>query len=321
MKLMDRLDPELEAPLRAFPRMKISSPDDIATARKISDQMIHDMALEAPVIEGVNTEDEMIPGPAGDPDVLVRVYSPENRKELLPGLLWIHGGGYVLGSIDFDDIPMKQIAGSSGCVVVSVEYRLAPENSFPAPLNDCYAALRWMTDKSGSLGMEKSRIAVGGASAGGGLAAGLTLLARDKGEVDIAFQLLVYPMLDDRNITSSSHAIKDERLWNRDNNIFCWKAYLGGAGGGDDVSPYAVPSRADDLSGLPPAYIAVGELDLFLDEDIEYAQRLMAAGVSTELHVYPGAVHGFEGLAPMADVSRRFITERDMAIRKALYSF
>ena len=321
MNIMERLDHELKAPLKAFQRVSITSMDDIAVAREMSNPMLYDMASYASPMESVETYDKMIPGPEGETELFIRVYSPRNRQELLPGLLWMHGGGYVLGNVDIDDIPMKQIAGSIGIVVVSVDYRLAPEYSFPAPLEDCYTALKWMWDNSEEVGIEKSRMAVGGASAGGGLAAGLALLARDRGEVGIAFQLLIYPMLDDRNMTPSSQSITDRRLWNRDNNIFCWKAYLRNIGNEENISPYAVPSRADNLSGLPSTYIAVGELDLFLDEDIIYAQRLIQVGVSTELHVYPGAIHGFDGLAPDAAVSRRFVAERNSAVRRALCDF
>ena len=175
-----------------------------------------------------------------------------------------------------------------------------------------------MVENSERLGIDKLRIAIGGGSAGGGLAAGLAMMARDRGEIELAFQLLIYPMIDDRNITPSSHTITDQRTWDREKNIFAWKAYLGDAEEGGNVSPYAAAARARDLSGLPPAYIAVGELDLFLDEDIEYAQRLLQAGVSTELHVYPGATHGFDAIWT-AGVSKRFIEERDRAIIKALF--
>jgi acetyl esterase/lipase len=204
-------------------------------------------------------------------------------------------------------------------VVASVEYRLAPEHPFPAPVEDCYAALKWLAAHSSELGVNKSRIAIGGASAGGGLAAGLALLTRDRAEVEVAFQLLIYPMIDDRNITSASETIPDTFVWTRENNLMGWRAYLGREPGGADVSPYAAAARATDLRGLPPAYIPVGDLDLFLDENITYAQRLLAAGVPTELHVYPGAFHGFNGFVPGAAVSRRFNADRDHALKRMLH--
>jgi len=215
-----------------------------------------------------------------------------------------------MGDIEQDDRLMKQLVKRVGCVAVSVDYRLPPEHPFPAPVEDCYAGLQWLFAHAGDLGVDPSRIAIGGASAGGGLAAGLALLTRDRGEVQVAFQLLIYPMIDDRNITPASYAITDPRVWHRESNRLGWKAYLGRDGGGDDVSPYAA-ARATDLTNLPSAYIPVGALDLFIDENIEYAQHLIQAGVPTELHVYPGAFHGFDVFAPSAAVSKQFKTERD----------
>jgi acetyl esterase/lipase len=267
----------------------------------------------------VTSQDQFAPGPQGDPAVRVRVYQPNDRPSKLPALFWIHGGGYVMGDIEQDDRLMKQLARRIGCVAVSVDYRLAPEHPFPAPVEDCYAGLKWLFAHADELGVERSRIAIGGASGGGGLAAGLALLVRDRKEVQVAFQLLIYPMIDDRNVTPASYAITDPRMWNRESNRLGWKAYLGRDGGGLDVSPYAAASRATDLTNLPPAYIPVGALDLFVDENIEYAQRLIQAGVPTELHVYPGAFHGFDLFAPSAQVSKQFKADRDNALRRALH--
>jgi acetyl esterase/lipase len=252
--------------------------------------------------------------------VRVRIYRPDVQPSKLPALLWIHGGGYVMGDIEQDDRLMKQLVKRIGCVAVSVDYRLAPEHPFPAPVEDCYAGLKWLFAHADELGVEPARIAIGGASGGGGLAAGLALLARDRGEVQVAFQLLIYPMIDDRNVTPASHAITDPRMWNRESNRLGWKAYLGRDGGGADVSPYAAAARATDLTNLPPAYIPVGALDLFVDENIEYAQRLIQAGVPTELHVYPGAFHGFDLFAPSATVSKQFKADRDSALKRALHN-
>jgi len=225
----------------------------------------------------------------------------------------------VMGDIEQDDRLMKQLVKRISCVAVSVDYRLAPEHPFPAPVEDCYAGLKWLFGHAEELGVDRSRIAIGGASGGGGLCAGLALLARDRGEVCPAFQLLIYPMIDDRNVTPASYAITDPRMWNRESNRLGWKAYLGRDGGGADVSPYAAAARATDLTKLPPAFIPVGALDLFVDENIEYAQRLIQAGVPTELHVYPGAFHGFDVFAPSATVSKQFKADRDNALKRALH--
>jgi acetyl esterase/lipase len=269
--------------------------------------------------EGISTTDRQVPGPAGAPEVLVRIYQPAERPDTLPALLWIHGGGYVLGSVARDDLLAGSLAKFGPCVVASVEYRLAPEYPFPAPVEDCYAALRWLAAHSAELGVNRSRIAIGGASAGGGLAAGLALLARDRAEVEVTFQLLIYPMLDDRNIAPASETAPDTFVWSRANNLMGWRAYLGREPGGAEVSPYAAAARATDLRGLPPAYIPVGDLDLFLDENITYARRLLAAGVPTELHVYPGAFHGFNGFVPDAEISRRFNVDRNHALKRMLH--
>ena len=206
-------------------------------------------------------------------DVLVRIYRPAAAPTPAPTLYWVHGGGLVMGSVDQDDDMCASIADRLGIVVASVEYRLSPEHPYPAPLEDCYAGLRWTAEHADELGIDRARIAIGGASAGGGLAAGLALLARDRGEVAICFQLLSYPMLDDRNVTPSSHTVVDPKVWNRAANTAGWNAYLAGRAGADDIEPYAAPARATELAGLPPAYIDVGDLDLFLDEDITYARR------------------------------------------------
>ena len=196
-----------------------------------------------------------------------------------------------------------------GCIGASVQYRLAPETPYPGPLDDCYAGLAWVHRNADELGVDPGRIGIGGQSAGAGLAAGLALLARDRGEVPVAFQLLIYPMLDDRQITPSS--AWSDPIWPPSANAYGWTAYLGDRKGGPDVEPYAAPARATDLAGLPPTLIAVGAIDGFSDEDIDYAVRLRHAGVPVDLHVYAGAPHGFEGLAVGAAVSRRAASDID----------
>src|SRR5271155_3809608 len=319
MNFVDQLDPELRVVLEKLPADRPLDLNKIPAARAKMKKMMTAMLASLPAVEGVTSQDEFVPGAQGDPAVRVRVYRPTDQPSKLPALYWIHGGGYVMGDIDQDDRLMRQMVKRIGCVTVSVDYRLAPEHPFPAPVEDCYAGLKWLFAHAGELGVEQSRIAVGGASGGGGLAAGLVLLARDRGEVKIAYQLLIYPMIDDRNVTPASYAITDPRMWNREANRLGWKAYLGHDGGGADVSPYAAAARATDLTNLPPAYIPVGALDLFVDENIQYAQRLIQAGVPTELHVYPGAFHGFDLFAPSAMVSKQFKADRDNALKRALH--
>ncbi|MGE0387729.1 MAG: alpha/beta hydrolase [Gammaproteobacteria bacterium] len=316
MNFVDRLDPETRAAIEALaPKHWRNLP----AARTTFLESMAAMAAQSPRVTGVRSEDFRTPGPAGAPEVMVRVYMPEDRPAVLPGLFWIHGGGYIVGNVGMDDVRMRHLALKVGCVVVSVEYRLAPEHPYPAPIEDCYTGLAWMHAHAAALGVDPRRIAVGGASAGGGLAAALALLARDRAQIPLAFQLLIYPMLDDRNATPASHAIVDPRVWNRDANLFGWECYLGGRAGGDDVPCHAAAGRATDLAGLPPAFVAVGGLDLFVDEDIDYARRLNQAGVATELVVYPGAVHGFDGYAPTARISRRFQSDLRAALGRALH--
>ena len=319
MNFASQLDPELKVMLEKMPTDRPLDLTELPAARGKMKKMVTTMLAGLPAIEGVTSYDRFAPCRQGDPDVRVRVYRPDDQPGRLPALLWIHGGGYVMGDIEQDDRLMKQLAKRIGCVAASVDYRLAPEHPFPAPVEDCYAALKWLSANAGELGVDPSRIAIGGASGGGGLCAGLALMTRDRREVKPSFQLLIYPMIDDRNVTPASHAITDPRVWNRESNRLGWKAYLGRDGGGPDVSPYAAASRATDMTGLPPAYIPVGALDLFIDENIEYAQRLIQAGVPTELHVYPGAFHGFDLFAPSAKVSKQFKADRDDALKRALH--
>jgi len=320
--MMDRLDPEIAGPLGEF--MKIMGDgnlnlEDLPVMRVEGVKMMAALKAQLPAIEGVATEDRTVPGPEGAPEVNIRIYRKTDGPAKQPALLWIHGGGYMLGNIEQDDITAKNITLEGGCATVSVEYRLAPENHFPAALEDCYAVLKWMASHVDELGIDKSRIAIGGASAGGGLAAGLALLARDRAEVDVTFQFLIYPMIDDSNIAPASDTRPDTLMWTRESNLTGWRAYLGCEPGGKDISQYASAMRATDLSGLPPAYIAVGELDLFAEEDMTYARRLIESCVPTELHVYPGACHAFDGMAPEAYVSRQFTTDFQRAVKRALH--
>ena len=248
--------------------------------------------------------ERLVPGPAGAPDVSLLIGWPTGVQAPVPCLYFIHGGGMMLG-----DNRSGGAAGAFahaeqlGAAVVSVEYRLAPETPHPGPVEDCYAGLTWVVEQAGELGIDPARVIVGGGSAGGGLAAAVALLARDRGGPALLGQLLICPMLDDRNNTPSSHQMDGLGIWDHGANDVGWTALLGDACGGPDVSPYAAPARATDLSGLPPAFIDVGSAETFRDEDVAYATRIWQAGGDAELHVWPGGFHGFAGMVPDAALS------------------
>ena len=241
--------------------------------------------------------------------ITIRLHRPPLGGDSGPALLWIHGGGYVVGTAYQDDRLCARLARALGITVACADYRLAPEHPYPAGLEDCYTALQWLARLPA---VDPARIAIGGASAGGGLAAALAFLARDRGEITPVAQLLVYPMLDDRSV---EHAHLDEietRLWNRRSNRYGWSSYLGAAD-----PAVAVPARRTDLAGLPPAWIGVGTLDLFHDEDVAYAQRLQAAGVPCELQVVPGAFHGFDQIVARSAVAQQFFDHQTSHLRTA----
>ncbi|MBT3331828.1 MAG: alpha/beta hydrolase [Rhodospirillaceae bacterium] len=269
--------------------------------------------------DDIEKEDRTIAGPEGAPDVSIRIYRPvsaADKKEQLACVFEIHGGGFIFGSIDQMDLWCQRIAADVGCMVVSVEYRLAPENPFPAGLEDCYTALCWTADQAAELGIDPGRIAISGHSAGAGLAAGTALLARDRGAPALCFQLLEIPELDDRLETASMKMFTDTPLWNLPNAEWSWRHYLGPDHEGE-VSPYAAPARATDLSNLPPAYISTMEFDPLRDEGILYAMALMHAGISVELHSYAGTFHG-SSQVPGAEASRRNLTETIGLLRRRL---
>jgi len=309
MNSRHQLDPEIADTVRAVP-----FPD-------LDENVLGDMrafAFPGPELCDLVTREELeVPGlNTGDPSVPVRVHAPVDRLAPLPGVVAIHGGGYVIGDRTMCDGLFDRWCLDPGMVGVSVGYRRAPETPYPGPLDDCYRALKWTVTNAEALGIDPSCIGVYGVSAGGGLAAGLTLLARDRGEIDIDFQFLQYPMLDDRQATPSSQ-LDDLYLWSRRSNAFGWKAYLGNLYGGHDIPAYAAPARAQVIEGLPPAYICVGAMDGFRDEDIAYAQRLLQAGVPTELHVLPGLPHGFDFLGDSA-IARQSALNGDEWIRRQL---
>lgn len=309
---LSRLDPELLPALEALtPRVDPIEQPALARA-----QLLEKLGAGGAEHPAVERRDEHVAGPDGN-DVRVRLYLPRERSGVAaPGLYWIHGGGFVMGAIEMDDQRCDSFVARFGCVVCSVDYRLAPEDPYPAGIEDCHAGLVWFFDQAGRLGVDTGRIGIGGISAGGGLTAATTLLARDRAQVQVAFSLAVCAQLDDRHVTRSSTSIHDSRVWDTQISKSVWGAYLRDVG--DDVPQYAAPARATELAGLPPTFLLVGELEPFCDENVEYARRLIEAGVATELHVYPGAYHGFELLAPDARVSQSALAARDGALERFL---
>jgi acetyl esterase len=309
------IDPELEAVIDLLPKMDLVDP---VAARRAFEEILVAIRVDLPGLETLAIEDRLVPGRPGDPDVPVRVYRPAQAPPgLVPGILMIHGGGFVIGSVEAEHAGAALTAIDTGAVVLSVDYRLAPEHPFPAGLHDCYAALVHLHAEADALGVDPARVALTGASAGGGLAAATALLARDEGGPAVCFQLLQIPELDDRLETPSMRAFVDSPLWNRPLAVQSWKAYLGARYGSDDVPAYAAPARAEDLSGLPPAYVSTAENDPLRDEGITYAQRMLQAGVSVELHQFPGTFHG-SALVTSAAVSKRAQRESALVLRRAL---
>jgi triacylglycerol lipase len=310
------VDPELIPALDPYPSVDLPI-ESLAEVRAEFARML----AATPIREDlpVQREELQVPGPAGAPSVRVLFYRPADGRGPRPAVLHIHGGGYVLGAPDFADLSNRLMVAELGCVVCSVDYRLAPEHPYPAPVEDCYAALMWLHDHAASLGVDRSRVGIKGESAGGGLAAALALLARDRGGPSISFQHLTYPMIDDRTcIAPDPHPYVGEFVWTPERNRFGWTALLGRTPGHPDIPAYAAAARATDLTGLPPAFISVGALDLFLEENLEYGRRLTRAGVPVELHVYPGAFHGF-GLATEARTTLAATRDSREALRRAMF--
>jgi acetyl esterase/lipase len=320
------VDPELRALLGQFPPLNLTT-DRLAQIRAESAERrkaLNEAAQEAAArsrAPAVTVEEHRVPGPPGAPPVRVLLYRPAaatpTATAQLPAYLQIHGGGFVIGSADGSDPNNRDLVRALSCVVVAVDYRLAPETPGPGAVEDCYAALQWLHSHAAEFNVDRSRIAIGGESAGGGLAAALALLARDRNTLAICFQNLVYPMLDDRTAALvNRNPFTGHHLWTHDSNRFGWTALLGGTPGAVGISPYLAPARATDLRGLPPALLTVGQLDLLLEEDVDYATRLMQAGVPTELHVYPRAYHAFD-YEPEAQVSQAMRRDRLNALRRA----
>ncbi|MGN9821820.1 alpha/beta hydrolase [Streptomyces sp. SD11] len=270
------------------------------------DASVDDVLAEA----GVSRRDVMIPGHEGA-DIVVSVLTREDHTRLGPGIFHIHGGGMILGDRFLGLSQILPWIVEHDAVAVTVEYRLAPEYPDPYPVEDCYAGLRWTAQHAEELGIDPGRLIITGASAGGGLAAGTSLLARDRQGPHLAGQVLIYPMLDDRDQTVSTAQIDGIGAWDRVSNLTGWTALLGDRRGTTDVSVYAAPARATDLSGLPPAFIDCGSAEVFRDEDVAYASALWEAGVQAELHVWPGGFHGFDVLAPRTALAQAMTATRN----------
>ncbi|MGH9043798.1 MAG: alpha/beta hydrolase [Acidimicrobiales bacterium] len=258
----------------------------------------------------VHFEDRRIPGPPGAPELEITILRPKESKAGAPAIYNMHGGGLIMGTRHMDTARLVPMVVEFGFVAVNVDYRLAPETPGSGPADDCYAGLLWMVGHSDELGFDPDRLLVMGGSAGGNLAAAMSLLARDRGSPTIRGQVLLVPMLDDRNTTVSSYQFDDIGTWNRHSNLVAWRAVLGDEVGGEAVSSYVAPARAKDLSNLPPAYIELGSAELFRDESIEYAQRIWAAGGQAELHIWSGGCHGFDIFCPDARLTKAALQAR-----------
>ncbi|WP_407270060.1 alpha/beta hydrolase [Radiobacillus sp. PE A8.2] len=309
MKSKNKINPELERIMEGFPIIDLHN-------RTIPEDFVLPKLEKSPLVK---TSTRMIQGP--ETDLLMKIYEPVNKTEsYLPAFMWMHGGGYIMGHPDLDDNLCEQFVLNANCIVCSIDYRLAPDHTYPAAIEDCYSGLKWMVKYADELQIDSSRIAIGGASAGGGLTAALALLARDRGGPEIILQMPLYPMIDDRNITPSSHEINKDNfpnVWNREMNQQAWGMYLGTAPSNAHIS-YAAAARARDLTGLPPAYTCVGALDPFRDETIEYVARLAQADVPVEFHLYPGCYHGFDSIYNDAEISRRARKEYIDALARGL---
>ncbi len=314
MKLpLAKVHPELQDIARYMPHIPSYLLKSLWILRLLTKIFFHGAKMPA----GIRVRNLTIPGQDGKTQIRLRIYQLQNKTADGPALLWMHGGGYIIGLPEMDDLYVLPFLQEAGVTVVSVDYRLAPGCPFPAPLDDCYTALLWLAEQSKSLNIDPGRIAIGGESAGAGLAAALAQVAYDRGKVRPIFQLLVYPMLDDRTAARNDMDKEGHFAWNNTLNYFGWKSYLNQPPGGAIPPAFSVPSRQVNLSGLPPAWIGVGSIDLFYDEDSAYAQRLKDASVSCELVVVPGAFHGFDSAAPDTQVVKNFRRAQVTALNKS----
>jgi acetyl esterase/lipase len=293
------------------------TPENLAECRQA--ELDATPSLEYLAQAGAELQERLIPGPDGAPDISLLIIRPPDRGPM-PGLFHTHGGGMVMGNNRTGLETMIGWVNDPGLVIVSVEYRLAPEHSFPAGIEDCYAGLAWTAAHAAELGIDAQQLIIGGSSAGGGLAAACCLMARDRNGPALLGQMLIYPMLDDRLATASSQELDGEGIWDSVSNQTAWTMLLGDQQGDNGVSEYAAPARAADLSGLPPAYLELGSVETFRDEDLDYAQRIWAAGGNAELHVWPGGFHAFDLIAPGSALATAALEVRLAWLRRILES-
>jgi acetyl esterase/lipase len=316
------LDPELAQVLAGFPAgidpgAHLRDMNVVRMMRSTID-LLGVMGGTLPTDERVVAEDRSIPGVDLGAEIPVRIYTPRTTESPAPALVFFHGGAFVLGDRYTEELRCLRYAAEAGCVVVSVDYRLAPEHPFPAAVDDCYAGLEWTVSHAAELDIDPDRVGVGGSSAGGALAAAVALMARDRSGPALAVQILNYPVIDDRMDTPSMRSFDATPLWTSGASADMWQHYLGDPDGRGEVSAYAAPGRATDLSSLPPAYVLTAELDPLRDEGIDYARRLMEAAVPTELHTVAGACHGFDIIAAGGTLGQRAIEEQVRALVRGL---
>ena len=315
MELRRIYDPTIEAFAKTIPRLDASDAEKIRAQVEDYRNLMESKGMARPTDIRIKEIDHSIPGPEGTPDIPIRIYMPKKRAEAAPGYVNFHGGGFIFGDLESEHHRSLLMAAEGGAVTVGIDYRLAPENPFPAAVEDCYAGLNWVAENATQLKIDLSRLAIGGASAGGNLAAAVAQMARDRSGPEIRLQMLMYPVLDDRCDTLSMKNGEDSYIITRQNVLDCWRHYLGQDQ--KNVSPYAAPARATDLRNLPTAYIMTCEHDPLRDEAINYAIRLMDDGVSVELHNYPGTVHGFDYLTS-SDISTRAVNDEVYAFKRTM---
>lgn len=312
----EKINVELREGFKKLPCSSVFSDTNLEQKRQELIDQFTNLEVVNAHRDRISIEEKYVSGMNNNPKVKIRIYKPIKNQGKMPGLMYIHGGGYITGNAEMMDAECVELAEHLSCFVISPDYRLAPEYPYPAAVEDCYAALLWMWNQADMLAVDRDRIALLGESAGGGLVAAVAIMARDRKEVKVCFQVPMCPMIDERCITPSSNEMIDQRCWNRDANLFGWNAYLKDIDR-ECVPSYASPSHADTLEGLPPTYIAVGDLDPFVDENIEYVARLRKAHVPVEFHIYPGCFHGYTIIE--SEISKRYTEGYKEALYRAFY--